>query len=98
MSDYLKTEDFIRRVKLIHNIDLYDYSKVEYINAKTKVKIFCNFHKEYFEQTPDKHLGNQGCYKCGRITSANKQRGNAEDFIRKSKIIHGDKYDYSLVV
>ena len=99
MSDYLKTEDFNRKAKLIgDNKDLYGYSNVEYINAKTKVKIFCNFHKEYFEQTPNHHLSKRGCYKCGRITSANKQRGNAEDFIENAILKHGDKFDYSLVV
>ena len=33
-----KTEAFILKAKLVHD-DKYDYSKVEYVNSKTKV---CN--------------------------------------------------------
>jgi hypothetical protein len=39
----------------------FDYSKVDYINAKTKVEIGCPDHG-YFYQTPDKHL--QSKYPC----------------------------------
>jgi hypothetical protein len=43
--------------------NLYDYSKVEYVNGTTKVKITCIAHG-IFEQTPTKHLQGQGCPKC----------------------------------
>ena len=35
---------------------------------KTKIRIFCNIHKEYFYQTPGAHIGNVslGCKKCER--------------------------------
>ncbi len=47
----------------------YDYSKVNYINLKTKVCIICPEHGEFW-QTPDKHLSRrQGCPECGRIKS-----------------------------
>ncbi len=35
--------------------NIFDYSLIKYINAKTKVKIICKHHG-VFEQTPDKHL------------------------------------------
>ena len=54
--------DFILKAKNIHK-DKYDYSQVEYINAKTKVKINCKIHAE-FEQRPNHHLRGQGCPKC----------------------------------
>ena len=38
-----KTEDFIKKPKEKHG-DKYDYSKVEYINSKTKVCIICKIH------------------------------------------------------
>ena len=55
-------EDFIKKSNMIHN-NKYDYSKVIYINNKTKVKIYCPIHGE-FEQRPDSHLNNKGCAKC----------------------------------
>ena len=35
--------------------DRYDYSKVEYVNNRTKVCIICPIHGEFW-QTTDKHL------------------------------------------
>lgn len=58
-------EQFILGAKKIHG-DTYDYSKVEYINAKTKVCIICNEHGEFFV-TPDGHLQGRGCPVCGQI-------------------------------
>lgn len=40
MAEKLTTEQFIERARKIHG-DKYDYSKVNYINAKTKVCIIC---------------------------------------------------------
>jgi hypothetical protein len=83
--------DFINKAKLIHG-DTYGYSKVKYINNKTKVVIICPIHGE-FEQTPAIHLRGSGCLKCSQIN----QKKDINTFIKESKKIHGDKYDYSLV-
>lgn len=82
-------QNFIDIVQNIHG-NKYNYSLVDYINSKIKVKIICSKHG-VFEQTPNSHLLGQGCPKC-----ANKLVDNKE-FIKKSKTVHGDKYDYSLV-
>ena len=86
----LTTETFKIKAKEIHN-DRYDYSLVNYINTKTKVKIICLEHGE-FEQTPNSHLKGQGCSMCG-----NNFKSNTTYFVEKVKLIHGDRYDYSLV-
>ena len=86
----LTTEQFINKSKEKHG-DKYDYSLVEYINGKIKVKIICKKHG-IFEQTPCKHLIGDGCSSC----SGNKKMTTLE-FIEKSKKIHGNKYNYSLV-
>lgn len=52
-------EQFIQKAKEIHG-EKYDYSKVEYINFTTPVKIICSKHG-IFEQLPVIHL----CQKCG---------------------------------
>ena len=86
----LTTEQFIEKAKTIHG-DIYDYSLVEYKNNHTKVKIICPIH-DIFEQIPTNHLKGKGCSKCkGGIKLTIKK------FIEKAKVVHGDKYDYSLV-
>jgi hypothetical protein len=80
------TEDFIQKAKEVHG-DMYDYSKVNYINSLTKVCIVCPEHGEFW-QKPANHLHGQGCPKCGRL-------GTTEAFIKRSKSVYGDKYDYS---
>ena len=59
----LTTEEFIQRAKEVHG-DKYDYSKSQYINAKTKITIICPKHGEFL-QSADCHLNKgQGCPKC----------------------------------
>ena len=61
----LTTDDFIQKAKKVHG-DKYDYSKVEYFNNVTKVKIICPIHGE-FEQTPQHHKRGSECKKCANI-------------------------------
>jgi len=90
MPKKLTTEEFIERAKKVHG-DKYDYSKVEYINATTKVCIICPVHGEFW-QTPSVHLSGCGCIKC-----VNKFPHTQKTFIEKAIKIHGNKYDYSKV-
>jgi very-short-patch-repair endonuclease len=83
-------EQFIIDAIKIHG-DIYDYSKVEYIKAIEKVIIICKEHGE-FEQTPNNHLRGAGCKICSGC-----YKSNNDEFAEKSKIIHGDIYDYSKV-
>lgn len=91
----LEREDFIKRSKTVHKIG-YDYSRVKYINAHAKVKISCPIHGE-FEQTPTAHLHQkQGCPVCRYLKSSASMTKTTENFIKGSKNVHGDLYDYSL--
>lgn len=85
------TNTFIQKSIEIHG-NTYDYSKVVYVDSKTKVIIICKEHGEFI-QAPNKHLQKQGCSICG-----GHEKLNIDDFIIKSKKIHGDKYGYSKVV
>jgi hypothetical protein len=84
-------EDFIDRGNKTHDYK-YDYSKVDYIDYRTKVIIVCPEHGEFL-QAPDKHLRGAGCHTCAKLSYT----GTTESFIEKAKLVHGDKYDYSLV-
>ena len=86
--------NFIEKAKLKHN-NKYDYSKVEYIDAKTNVCIICPDHGEFW-QTPDTHSHRSGCPKCG-LENKKTTLSNTDEFINKAKIKHEGKYDYSKV-
>lgn len=88
-------EEFINKAIKKHG-NRYDYSKVAYTNCKNKVCIICSEHGEFW-QTPDNHLRKNGCPKCGYKITSQKLSCKKEEFICKSKEIHGDKYDYSKV-
>lgn len=90
--DNKQMEEFIENAKKIHG-EKYNYSLVEFINKKVKIKIICEIHG-IFEQRPYAHYDlKQGCPKCG----VDKRRGSLENIIKRSIEVHGDKYDYSLV-
>lgn len=81
---------FISRAKLLHS-NKFDYSNVDYINNRTKIKIICPIHGE-FEQTPTNHLLNNGCIQC-----INLKKSTKNDFIKRANKVHYNKYDYSKV-
>ena len=91
MPKKLTQEEFINKCIEIHG-DKYDYSDTIYINANTKATFICKKHGK-FEQRAYWHLITGGCVKCVQ----DKMCSNTDEFINKSIIIHGDKYDYSKV-
>lgn len=94
MVGRLTTEDFIRKSKLKHGDDVFDYSEVDYIKAIIKVTVICPIHGR-FQITPNNHLNGRGCPVCGKQRSVDAKRSNLEDWIEKAKLIHGSKFDYS---
>jgi len=85
-----KTIRFIEKAIAVHG-NKYDYSKVNYNNAKTKITIVCKEHGD-FEQTPSNHLSGYNCQKC-----TNNMKLTKELFIERAVIVHENKYDYSKV-
>ena len=79
----LGTEEFIRRS---HNIfgTLYDYSTVDYVNAKTKVDILCPEHG-VFSLLPHHHMtSNVGCPNCS--TYASKGEEAVREYLENNNI------------
>ena len=91
MAKRLTTEEFIERSNIIHS-NKYDYSKTNYINARTKVCIICPEHGEFYV-LPNSHLQGYGCKKCADVLKSS----STEEFIKKAKEKHGDAYDYDKV-
>lgn len=85
----LTTEQFIIKAKSVH-YDRYDYSKVNYVNNRTKVSIICFKHGE-FKQTPDSHMRGSGCPYCAHNIASSTSK-----FIDKAISVHRNKYLYDL--
>lgn len=83
-------ERFIRNAKGKHG-DKYDYSLVNFVDSKTKVKIICPTHG-IFEQLPSQHFI-YGCNKC----AIQARTHTLEYFANQANIVHDGKYDYKLV-
>ena len=82
------TELFIEKSKKIHK-DLYDYSKVNYINARKDVCIICVKHGEFW-QNPNNHINGQGCPICkcssGEQLIFNWLKENSIKFVQQKEI------------
>jgi hypothetical protein len=91
MPRKLTTFEFIDKSIQIHG-DKYDYSETKYNGSRNKITIICKKHGN-FTQTAYDHLSGCGCPECNPT-----KRLGGDKFIEKSKIIHGNKYDYSNAV
>jgi len=85
-------QDFIDLSVKQHG-DLYDYSKVVYKSNKSMVTLICTKHGD-FVQRADRHLRGEGCPKCGKQSMADLRRLSYDDFLKKAKSVHGNKYEY----
>ena len=90
----MKSEDVIKQFKKIHK-NKYDYSLVNYINKRTKVKIICPNHGIFY-QIPYEHKNGNGCSVCGMERMKISKLKNKE-WIDKCINKYKNKYDYSLV-
>ena len=88
----MTNEEFIRRAQDLHH-NTYDYSKVNYKNSNSKVVITCVIHGE-FEQIPLNHMKGHGCVLCGQSKRCDQLRSSSNEFIKKAKNIHHDRYNY----
>lgn len=80
---------FVEKARKIH-ANKYDYSLVQYVNAKTKVNIICTIHG-IFSQTPDGHLQKRGCLKC-----SGKEMYSIEKLILKFNKVHKNAFEYNI--
>lgn len=90
-EDRMTTEKYIIREREVFG-EKYDLSKVQYIDANTKMCFICPEHGEFW-MLPYGHLSGQGCPKCaGRNLTT-------EDVVKRFKKENskGDYYIYDLV-
>ena len=87
----LTCEEFVSKSRKVHG-DKYDYTRSNYINNAIAVEIICPTHGS-FMQIPASHMAGANCRKC-----VGAEKYTVEMFVEASKKVHGDKYDYSLIL
>ncbi len=100
MKGLAKTLDsFIEESEFKYGKNVFNYSKVTYINLVTPVDLICIEHKITFQQTPKEHFrAKENCCPMCKKENENKKREQENIlFQEKAKDIHGDKYDYKFV-
>jgi len=92
----LSLNEFIKLSNEKHD-NKYDYSLIkEYNGHHGLIKIICPIHGE-FEQKAGQHIKGSGCPKCVFVKLHNIYKSNKDEFIYKSRKVHGERYDYSFV-
>lgn len=79
----------------ISRLDTERFELVEYINyldVKVKCKICGNIRS-----TNSDNILRYGCKHCSSVKANEPNKLSIEEFIKRAKQIHGDKYDYSKV-
>ena len=89
----LTTTIFIEKAILIHGFK-YDYSKVNYIDSKTKVCIICKEHGEFW-QNPSNHLNRKGCKECANKKLNRVDKITVEEAMRRLDNLNNN-YEYDL--
>ena len=102
MGALLSQDIFLKRCKDKYG-EIFDYSKVIYLSAKSKIIIGCNIHG-WFNISPWRFIINKkGCPKCGHISSAETKShklysGDSNAwFIEKALKIFGNLYNYDKI-
>lgn len=85
-------EEFITHSSKVHN-GKYDYSQSLYVKNQSKIKIGCPIHG-IFEQVAQNHINGSGCPKCGKLSKLKSIRLSGDEFVRRSNIVHDNKYTY----
>ena len=87
-------DDFVARARAKHG-DKFQYIPSSYTGIRDKLKLVCPVHGEV-EMTGVSHcISKTGCPKCRFVSQAQSKTITHEEFLEKSKELHGDRYDYS---
>lgn len=93
-KDKRKDQNPVSRFREKHG-DLYDYSRVDYVNNSTPVEIICNAHGS-FMQKPLRHLAGDGCPKCWRNRKLAFAKDRTAEYVKtyaeRAGKVHNGKY------
>ena len=100
MARKLTQEEFLAKAREMHG-DKFDYTGVNYVNNRTRIKIKCNDCGSIITPTANRHMVGDSCRKCSDMLKSkllkNKvsKRCTLDEFIAKAVKKHQDRYDYS---
>lgn len=86
----MTTEEYIARAKEVHG-DKYDYSKTVYKGSLEDVCVTCYKHGDFYVNASNHINKGAGCKECFYES----RRIKAEEFFKRAKEKHNNKYDYS---
>lgn len=89
----LSLEEVIRRVREVHG-DKYDASQCNYVNALTPALFICKKHGPFY-MTPAHIMDGHCCQKCAIEAIRQKTSLGYDEFVRRARKVHGDKYEYN---
>jgi Zn finger protein HypA/HybF involved in hydrogenase expression len=92
----ISTQELIARFEDKHG-QTYDYAQVKGTGTKKPVTIVCRQHG-LFQQLPSNHLRGSGCPKCGILRAGEKRKLDQQEFEKRVRAAHGDRYGLSLAV
>lgn len=91
-SRRLKKDDVLRRLKIVHG-DTLRFHIDEYENTRQKITVSCHLHGKFQSSIGNLFTG-RGCPKCSISRNANSRTLSNDDWIKKAKAVHGNRYNY----
>lgn len=93
-SNKIRTKkEFVKKANAVFE-SKYDYSLTNYTGHDNHVIIVCPYHGEY-KKKPNSHLRGRGCPEC-MLENIKKQKTlTTKEFIKRAKLVHGQKYSYN---
>lgn len=93
MSKKMTFQEFMKKYLELHGELKYEFDESTFINSHTPMRVICKKHGEFWK-TP-KNILKYDCWQCSYEKRSRQNTLTTEDFVKKAKKIHGDKYDYS---
>lgn len=91
----LTNSEYIQKAKAIH-YSRFNYDQCQYTTMHEKIVITCIEHNQVFSVSALGHLKPTGaCPLCTKKAQASTHLISTNDFIKRAKAAHGDRYDYS---
>ena len=87
-------KEFLNRVT-IDNPNC-DFTNTVFINIQTPIEVVCNIHGLFTILPSNMLYKHEGCKFCGIDKMAKSKSLTKQEFIKRARKIHGDKYDYTM--
>ena len=91
-SRRLKKDEVLKRLKSVHG-DALRFQINEYENIRQKITVSCQLHGKFQSSIGNLFTG-RGCLKCSLAKTAHSRRLSNDDWIKKAKAVHGNRYNY----